>query len=83
MGWMVTVDEEMFSKGNKFSSYKNANKAYDLVMDDLDALHEDKQATMMVDIPRFLQPSDCLNVSAPHYSSFFMSDIVAEKCLVV
>jgi hypothetical protein len=63
----------------KFSSYKNANKAYDLVMDDLDALHEDNQASMMVDIPRFLQSSDCLNVSAPHYSSFFMSDIVAEK----
>jgi hypothetical protein len=48
-------------------------------MDDLDRLHENNQASMMVDVPRFLQPSDCLNVSALHYSSFFMADIVAER----
>jgi hypothetical protein len=63
----------------KFAPYPNANKSYDLVMDDLDKLHEDKQATMIVDSPRFLIKKDDLSASAPHYSSIVMSDVVAER----
>lgn len=63
----------------KFSTYKNANKGFDLVMDDLDKLHESNQATMVIDAPRFLHSSESLNVSAPHYGSFFMADFVAER----
>jgi hypothetical protein len=64
----------------KFSTYKNANKGYDLVMDDLDKLHESSQATMMVDAPRRLPSSDS-NISAPHYGPFFLADIIAERYL--
>jgi hypothetical protein len=50
-----------------------------MVMDDLDKIHEDGQATMLVDVSRFLQSPDCLNVSTPHYGAFIMGDIVAER----
>ncbi len=62
----------------RFAPYTKANKGYDLVMDNLDRLHEDGQATMLVNVPRNLD-SGSLNVSAPHYGSFIMADIVAEK----
>ena len=50
-----------------------------MVMDDLDKIHEDGQATMLVDVSRSLQSPDCLNVSTPHYGAFITGDIVAER----
>lgn len=65
--------------GLRFATYPNANQAYDIVMDNLDKLHENGQATMIVDSPRFLRSDDCLNASAPHYGSFFIGDMIAES----
>lgn len=65
--------------GFKFATYPNANKGYDMVMDNLDKIHENGQATMLVDASRSLQSPDCLNVSTPHYGAFIMEDIVAER----
>src|ERR1700739_4786631 len=42
----------------KFATYPNANKGYDMVMDDLDKIHEDGQATMLVDVSRSPQSPD-------------------------
>lgn len=60
--------------GFKFATYPSANKAYDYITPKLDKIHEDGQATMMVDIPRSTS-----SVSAHHYAPFFMIDIVAGK----
>lgn len=60
--------------GFKFATYPRANKGYDLVMPELEDLHEKGQATMMVDIPRSTS-----SVSAHHYAPFFMADIMAGK----
>jgi len=60
--------------GFKFVTYPNANKGYDLVIPKLDELHDDGQATMMVDIPRSTS-----SVSAHHYAPFFMTDIMAGR----
>ncbi|MEP0823949.1 MAG: hypothetical protein HRF40_00535 [Nitrososphaera sp.] len=61
----------------KYASYPKANKGYNLVMDDLDKLHEAKQATMIVNSPRVI-PFNPKSISAPHYVPFFMADLVAE-----
>lgn len=60
----------------KFATYPNANKGCDIIMDNLDKIHESGQATMLVDAPRSLQSPD---VSTPHYGAFIMGDIVAER----
>jgi len=63
----------------KFSTYPMANKGFDLVMDNFETLHEDNQAIMMVDSPRMLGSAESLNVSGPHYGSFFTADLIAER----
>jgi hypothetical protein len=63
----------------KFATYLSANKGYDMVMEELDKLHETGQATMIVDAPRFLKKLDARSISAPHYSPFFMADMVVES----
>ena len=65
--------------GFKFSTFRNANKGYKLVMDKLDQLHEKYKATMMVDAPRYIRSIEYSNVSSLHYSPFYIADIVAEK----
>ena len=62
----------------KFYSFPSANIGYNLVMDNLDEIHEDRQATMFVETDRTL-PSHPLNVSAPHYGPFFFADLITEK----
>lgn len=62
-----------------FSTYRRANKGYNLVMDNLDTLHEKGKATLMLDIPRFIKSNDYYNISAPHYGPFFIADLVAER----
>lgn len=62
----------------KFVPYPKANLAYNLIMDNLDKLHEKHQATMMVDLQRSLRGSDYLNVSSSHYSSLIAGDIMTE-----
>jgi len=57
-------------------AFKFANKGCDMIMDNLDKIHESGQATMLVDAPRSLQSPD---VSTPHYGAFIMGDIVAER----
>jgi hypothetical protein len=67
--------------GFKFSTYRSANKGYNLVMDKLDSLHEKNKATLMVDAPRFIKSLEYSSVSSLHYSPFYISDIVAERYL--
>ena len=62
----------------KFYSFASANLGYNLVMDQLENIHEGNQATMFVDVNRIL-PANILDISAPHYGSFFFADLIAEK----
>lgn len=62
----------------KFAQYPKANKTYDLIMDNLDAIHEKHQGIMMVDTPRALYSDSNYNVSAPHYGSLLTADLVVE-----
>ena len=62
----------------KFAQYPKANKTYDLIMDNFDAIHEKHQGIMMVDTPRALYSDSNYNVSAPHYGSFLTADLVVE-----
>ena len=62
----------------KFAQYPKANKTYDLIMDNFDAIHEKHQGIMMVDAPRALYSDSNYNVSAPHYGSFLTADLVVE-----
>jgi len=57
--------------GLKFAQYPNANKTYDMIMDDFDKIHEKHQGIMITDAPRALYSDRNYNVSAPHYGSFF------------
>ena len=62
----------------KFYSFASANLGYNMVMDNLENIHNGNQATMMVNVDRTLQ-SHPLGISALHYSSFFFADLIAEK----
>lgn len=62
----------------KFTQYPKANKTYDLIMDNFDAIHEKHQGIMMVDVPRALYSDTNYNVSAPHYGSFLTADLIVE-----
>lgn len=62
----------------KFSRYATANLAYRHMMAMLDTIHERAQAVMMVDSPRAIYQEMYNNVSALHYSPFFVADITAE-----
>jgi hypothetical protein len=62
----------------KFAQYPKANKTYDLIMDNFDAIHEKHQGIMMVDTQRALYSDSNYNVSAPHYGSFLTADLVVE-----
>lgn len=62
----------------RFTPYPKANLAYNTIMDDLDKLHEKHQATMLVNLQRNLRGSGYMNVSAPHYGSLIIGDILAE-----
>lgn len=85
----ISILEEQFTecKGNesdipiiafKFYSFASANLGYNLVMDNLESIHEGNQATMLVGVDRALS-ANALDVSGPHYSSFFFADLVAER----
>lgn len=62
----------------KFAPYPKANLAYNMIMDQLDKLHDKHQATMLVNLQRNLRGSENMNVSSPHYGSMMMGDILAE-----
>ncbi|MCA9812996.1 MAG: hypothetical protein KC483_09085 [Nitrosarchaeum sp.] len=64
--------------GFRFYSFPSANLAYNLIMDDFEKIHENNQATMLVDVDRLL-PGNPSNISAPHYGPFFIADLVAER----
>ena len=64
----------------KFAQYPHANKTYDYIMDNLEKIHDKrKQGIMMVDTPRALFSDTNPNVSAPHYGSFFIADLIVER----
>ncbi|WP_316505571.1 hypothetical protein [Nitrosopumilus sp.] len=63
----------------KFVQYPSANKAYDLIMDNFDNMHEKGIASMIVDAPRMLYYPNSLDVSTSHYGSFLTADLISEK----
>lgn len=66
--------------GLTYASYKNANLSYDFLMSSLESVHEANKAIITVGVPRVLGKNEYdRDVSAPHYSSFLVSDIVAEE----
>lgn len=67
----------------KFAPYPRANLAYDMIMEEFNKLHEKSKAVMIVNSERYLRSSKSLNVSGPHYGSFIVSDLIAEKFITV
>jgi len=67
----------------KFAPYPKANLSYDLIMDKFDKIHEKHKAIMIVNSERYLRSSNSLNVSSPHYGSFIIGDLVAERFITV
>lgn len=64
--------------GLRFAQYPNANKTYDLIMDQFDKIHEKGQGVMTVNTPRAIYSDSAFNVSAPHYGSLIVSDLISE-----
>lgn len=68
--------------GFTFALYPNAYLAYRYVMSNMEKIHEKNKGILSVEIPRNLGNENSTNVdtdiSAPHYSSFLISDITAE-----
>ncbi len=65
--------------GFTYASYRRANLSFNYVMSNLDKVHEANKGIITVGAPRVLSRDDYdPDVSAPHYSSFLLSDIVAE-----
>lgn len=65
--------------GFKFAPYPRANIAYDMIMDEFDKIHEKSKAVMIVNSGRYLRAGGSRNVSGPHYGSFIVGDLVAER----
>ncbi|WMT53531.1 hypothetical protein [Ferroplasma acidiphilum] len=63
-----------------YSSYLNANLSYQYIIKYLDKIHESNKGIISTGIPRIFSnlASPYSHVSAPHYSSFIISDITAE-----
>jgi len=63
-----------------YSSYLKANLSYQYIIKYLDKIHESNKGIISTDIPRIFSNlvSPYSDVSAPHYSSFIISDITAE-----
>lgn len=61
--------------GLQFATFPYANLSYNMVMDNLDKIHEKNQGIMMLNTLRAI-PNH--NVSAPHYSTLLTADLVAE-----
>lgn len=64
--------------GFTHASYIHANLAFDYIMLNLESIHEQSKGIVSVDASRSLGKSGT-DVSGPHYSSFLISDIVAEE----
>lgn len=67
----------------KFAPYPKANITYDMIMDEFNEIHEKNKAIMIVNSERYLRSSKSLNVSAPHYGSFIIGDLIAERFITV
>ena len=62
----------------QFARYASANKSYDYLMQEFDALHEKHQAIMAVNAPRAIYSEAYKSVSALHYGAFFVADLSVE-----
>ena len=69
--------------GFKFAPYPKANIAYDMIMDEFDKIHEKSKAVMIVNSERYLRANTSRNVSGPHYGSFIVGDLIAERFITV
>ena len=63
----------------QFATYSKANRTYDYLMQEFDALHEKHQAIMAVNAQRAIYTESYKSVSAPHYGAFFVADLSAER----
>ena len=73
---MVQISKPLI--GFKFHAFPQANLGYNLIMDNLEKIHEQHKATMLVDTNRIL-PGNEAGISGPHYGAFFMADLLAER----
>lgn len=64
--------------GFTYSSYPYAHLSYKYIISHLDNVHESSKGIIMVDIPRKVDLDPYKDISAPHYSSFLISDISTE-----
>ena len=66
--------------GITYATYPRAYLSYVHLMDNLDKIHEKNKGLLGVGAPRELgRYEEDQDVSAPHYSSFLISDIAAER----
>lgn len=66
--------------GFTYASFTSANLSFDYLMTNMDKIHESNKGIITVGAPRTMGKDELdQDVSAPHYSSFLISDIVSEK----
>lgn len=65
--------------GISYASYPRANLSYNFIRANLDRIHENKKGIITLDAPRTTFQQLDKEISALHYSSFIVSDLVSER----